>query len=138
MGWDVDWSSAGRGELSILALGAGAVGWDGDGGEGWHDWDDGGGDLAVWAVGHGWGAGGDGLDAGLVLSQGLWSFWGSIVVNWVSWDGGLWLGSLDLELVRVLEDEWVGVELDLDSVHSEVSISWDSPVVLSGGGWNAG
>ena len=138
VGWDLEWSSAGGGELSVLALGAGAVGWNGDGGEGWHDWDDGGCDLAVWAVGHGWGAGSDGLDAGLILSQGLWCLWGNIIDNWGSWNGGLWLGGLDLELVGVLEDLWVGVELDLDSVHGEGSISWDGPVVLSGGGWDTG
>ena len=90
--------------------------------------------------------GGDGLDAGLVLSQGLWCLWGNIIDNWIGWnggggdgrDGGLWLGGLDLELVGVLEDLWVGVELDLDSVDGEGSISWDGPVVLSGGGWDAG
>lgn len=158
MSWNLNWCGTGRGDLSILALGAGAVCGNGlvgdDGGESWDDWDNGGGDLAVWAVGHGWGAGADGLDAGLVLSEGHWSL-DDDIVNDSGWKssggssggdlgnldgGGRWLGNGggNLELVRVLEDLWVGVELDLDAVDGEGGISWDGPGVLSDGGWNAG
>lgn len=148
LSWDLDWGGTRGGNLSILALGAGAVCGNGlvgdDGGEGWDDWDDGTGDLAVWAVGHGWGAGGDGLNAGLVLSKDHCCL-DDDVVDHSSWEssggcGGGWLdsGRGDLELVRVLEDLWVGVELDLDAVDGERGISWDGPGVLPGGGWNTG
>ena len=60
---------------------AGWVGWD---------WDNSGGDRAVWAVGLLWSAGGDGLEEGGVLGLGLWGLLGWVLLSWVLW--GNWGG----------------------------------------------